>query len=158
MMCKLMSTWCRHHVLTIWWHEKLKMSWQWRDFRCWHQSENFSFNGDAHLDYTQYSLEPIFNVAWCPNFNSVSNLTHQFLIPILFLTFIPTLSTLQTWMADCITWQYNSHQQKFNPEKKVTESAHPARFSPDDKFSSQRVAMKKRFGVYLPDLPPTKEL
>ena len=48
--------------------------------------------------------------------------------------------------------------KKFNPEKKVTESAHPARFSPDDKFSSQRVAMKKRFGVYLPDLPPTKEL
>ena len=51
-----------------------------------------------------------------------------------------------------------AQQQKFNPEKKVTESAHPARFSPDDKFSSQRVAMKKRFGVYLPDLPPTKEL
>ena len=35
----------------------------------------------------------------------------------------------------------------------MTESAHPARFSPDDKFSSQRVALKKRFGIYVPDLP-----
>lgn len=42
-------------------------------------------------------------------------------------------------------------KQKSNPEGKVTESAHPARFSPDDKFSSQRVAIKKRFGIYLPD-------
>jgi len=48
--------------------------------------------------------------------------------------------------------------KKFSPEKKVTESAHPARFSPDDKFSSQRVALKKRFGIYLPDQPATKEL
>jgi H/ACA ribonucleoprotein complex subunit 3 len=36
---------------------------------------------------------------------------------------------------------------------KITESAHPARFSPDDKFSAQRVACKKRFGIYLPALP-----
>ena len=65
-------------------------------------------------------------------------------------------STLDCWSY---TWQYYAiQQQKFNPEKKVTESAHPARFSPDDKFSSQRVGMKKRFGIYLPDLPPTKEL
>jgi H/ACA ribonucleoprotein complex subunit 3 len=27
----------------------------------------------------------------------------------------------------------------------LTFSAHPARFSPDDKFSSQRVACKRRF-------------
>jgi H/ACA ribonucleoprotein complex subunit 3 len=40
-------------------------------------------------------------------------------------------------------------------EEKVTESAHPARFSPDDKFSSQRVMTKKRFNVYLPNLPET---
>jgi H/ACA ribonucleoprotein complex subunit 3 len=59
------------------------------------------------------------------------------------------------------TQQYTTrinYKQKFNPENKVTESAHPARFSPDDKFSSQRVALKKRFGIYLPDLPSTKEL
>jgi H/ACA ribonucleoprotein complex subunit 3 len=53
---------------------------------------------------------------------------------------------------------YIKQTQKMNPENKVTESAHPARFSPDDKFSSQRVAMKKRFGIYLPDSKPTKEL
>jgi len=41
--------------------------------------------------------------------------------------------------------------KKESPTGKVTESAHPARFSPDDKFSRQRVAIKKRFGIYLPD-------
>ncbi|CDU84972.1 H/ACA ribonucleoprotein complex subunit 3, putative [Plasmodium berghei] len=29
----------------------------------------------------------------------------------------------------------------------VTFSAHPCRFSPDDKFSSQRIAIKKRFNL-----------
>lgn len=47
--------------------------------------------------------------------------------------------------------------KKETPNGKVTESAHPARFSPDDKFSRHRVACKKRFGIYLPDLP-TKPL
>lgn len=28
-----------------------------------------------------------------------------------------------------------------------TQSAHPARFSPDDKFSRERVTIKKRFGI-----------
>jgi len=41
--------------------------------------------------------------------------------------------------------------QKQTPEGSVTESAHPARFSPDDKFSRHRVACKKRFGIYLPN-------
>ncbi|KAI1263578.1 putative ribosome biogenesis protein nop10 [Xylariaceae sp. FL1019] len=31
----------------------------------------------------------------------------------------------------------------------VTRSAHPARFSPDDKWSRQRVTLKKRFGLLL---------
>jgi len=48
--------------------------------------------------------------------------------------------------------------QKSTPEGKVSESAHPARFSPDDKFSRQRVAAKKRFGIYLPDIPVSKPL
>ncbi|KAL3758034.1 hypothetical protein ACHAWU_001426 [Discostella pseudostelligera] len=48
--------------------------------------------------------------------------------------------------------------KKANPEGKVTESAHPARFSPDDKFSKQRVAIKKRFGIYLPDTKLSKPL
>jgi H/ACA ribonucleoprotein complex subunit 3 len=32
-------------------------------------------------------------------------------------------------------------------EGKVTKSAHPARFSPDDKWSRHRVTLKKRFGL-----------
>ena len=32
-------------------------------------------------------------------------------------------------------------------EEKPTFSAHPARFSPDDKYSEQRIKCKKRFGV-----------
>ena len=32
---------------------------------------------------------------------------------------------------------------------KVTKSAHPARFSPDDKWSKERVVMKRRFGMLL---------
>lgn len=39
--------------------------------------------------------------------------------------------------------------RKVTPESKVTKSAHPARFSPDDKFSRQRVTLKRRFGLLL---------
>lgn len=31
----------------------------------------------------------------------------------------------------------------------VTKSAHPARFSPDDKYSRHRVVLKKRYGLLL---------
>jgi H/ACA ribonucleoprotein complex subunit 3 len=34
-----------------------------------------------------------------------------------------------------------------------TDSAHPARFSPDDKFSRERIAGKKRFGLLRTQLP-----
>jgi len=43
--------------------------------------------------------------------------------------------------------------KKETPDGKITESAHPARFSPDDKFSRQRVSCKKRFGIYMPSTP-----
>ncbi|KAF8079231.1 H/ACA ribonucleoprotein complex, subunit Nop10 [Lyophyllum atratum] len=36
---------------------------------------------------------------------------------------------------------------------KITKSAHPARFSPDDKFSRHRVTIKKRYNVLLTQLP-----
>ncbi|CAO1621173.1 unnamed protein product [Jaminaea pallidilutea] len=39
----------------------------------------------------------------------------------------------------------------------MTKSAHPARFSPDDKFSKHRVSVKKRFGI-LPTQLPAKPL
>eukprot|EP00842_Homolaphlyctis_polyrhiza_P006660 jgi/Hompol1/6996/HPOL_005151-RA len=35
----------------------------------------------------------------------------------------------------------------------VTKSAHPARFSPDDKYSRHRVTLKRRFGVLLTQTP-----
>eukprot|EP00408_Alexandrium_pacificum_P017163 CAMPEP_0171197470 /NCGR_PEP_ID=MMETSP0790-20130122/22430_1 /TAXON_ID=2925 /ORGANISM="Alexandrium catenella, Strain OF101" /LENGTH=67 /DNA_ID=CAMNT_0011662717 /DNA_START=55 /DNA_END=258 /DNA_ORIENTATION=+ len=35
---------------------------------------------------------------------------------------------------------------KKDEEEKPTFSAHPARFSPDDKYSEQRIKCKKRFG------------
>lgn len=31
----------------------------------------------------------------------------------------------------------------------VTKSAHPARFSPDDKWSRHRITLRKRFGLLL---------
>jgi H/ACA ribonucleoprotein complex subunit 3 len=43
--------------------------------------------------------------------------------------------------------------QKTAPDGTPTQSAHPARFSPDDKFSKQRVALKKRFSL-LPTQQP----
>lgn len=47
--------------------------------------------------------------------------------------------------------------KKETPEGKPTESAHPARFSPDDKFSKQRLICKKRFGL-LPTQKPQPQL
>lgn len=38
----------------------------------------------------------------------------------------------------------------------TTRSAHPARFSPDDKFSKQRITLKKRFNILPTQLPPVK--
>ncbi|XP_028330516.1 H/ACA ribonucleoprotein complex subunit 3 [Gouania willdenowi] len=43
--------------------------------------------------------------------------------------------------------------KKINPDGKPTCSAHPARFSPDDKFSRHRVTLKKRFGILLTQQP-----
>eukprot|EP00304_Pavlova_gyrans_P010801 CAMPEP_0206035142 /NCGR_PEP_ID=MMETSP1466-20131121/1876_1 /ASSEMBLY_ACC=CAM_ASM_001126 /TAXON_ID=44452 /ORGANISM="Pavlova gyrans, Strain CCMP608" /LENGTH=64 /DNA_ID=CAMNT_0053409491 /DNA_START=14 /DNA_END=208 /DNA_ORIENTATION=- len=37
--------------------------------------------------------------------------------------------------------------KKVAPNGEPTTSAHPARFSPDDKFSGQRIECKKRFNI-----------
>ncbi|KAJ2854937.1 snoRNP complex protein, partial [Coemansia asiatica] len=37
--------------------------------------------------------------------------------------------------------------KKVTASGEVTKSAHPARFSPDDKYSRQRVTLKRRFGI-----------
>ncbi|KAI9999492.1 hypothetical protein NQD34_015706, partial [Periophthalmus magnuspinnatus] len=42
---------------------------------------------------------------------------------------------------------------KVAPDGQPTSSAHPARFSPDDKFSRHRVTLKKRFGLLLTQQP-----
>ncbi|EFJ04728.1 hypothetical protein SELMODRAFT_229746 [Selaginella moellendorffii] len=44
--------------------------------------------------------------------------------------------------------------KKEAPDGSPTESSHPARFSPDDKFSKQRVMLKKRFGILPTQKPP----
>ncbi|KAI8574380.1 hypothetical protein RHMOL_Rhmol01G0349100 [Rhododendron molle] len=46
--------------------------------------------------------------------------------------------------------------KKESPLGFATQSAHPARFSPDDKFSRQRVLLKKRFGLLPTQKPPPK--
>jgi H/ACA ribonucleoprotein complex subunit 3 len=47
--------------------------------------------------------------------------------------------------------------KKTDPTGAPTKSAHPARFSPDDKFSRERVTLKKRFNI-LPTQLPAPEL
>lgn len=37
--------------------------------------------------------------------------------------------------------------KKISETGEITKSAHPARFSPDDKYSRQRVTLKKRYGL-----------
>lgn len=41
-----------------------------------------------------------------------------------------------------------------NVDDTPTASAHPARFSPDDKFSRERVECKRRFGLLPTQKPP----
>eukprot|EP00389_Voromonas_pontica_P011719 GDKH01017946.1.p2 GENE.GDKH01017946.1~~GDKH01017946.1.p2 ORF type:complete len:65 (+),score=15.32 GDKH01017946.1:83-277(+) len=43
------------------------------------------------------------------------------------------------------------------PDGSATFSAHPARFSPDDKYSEQRLTCKKRHGI-LPTQKPVPEM
>ncbi|CDO93283.1 unnamed protein product [Kluyveromyces dobzhanskii CBS 2104] len=37
--------------------------------------------------------------------------------------------------------------KKIAADNEITKSAHPARFSPDDKYSRQRVTLKKRYNL-----------
>ncbi|KAL2321063.1 hypothetical protein Fmac_030032 [Flemingia macrophylla] len=46
--------------------------------------------------------------------------------------------------------------KKESPIGQPTQSAHPARFSPDDKYSRQRVLLKKRFGLLPTQQSPLK--
>ncbi|CAH8439768.1 unnamed protein product [Schistosoma intercalatum] len=37
--------------------------------------------------------------------------------------------------------------KSFDPENKPTFSAHPARFTPEDRYSRHRITLKSRFGI-----------
>nr|ACO51729.1 H/ACA ribonucleoprotein complex subunit 3 [Aquarana catesbeiana] len=43
--------------------------------------------------------------------------------------------------------------KKVCPAGRPTSSAHPARFSPDDKYSRHRITIKKRFSLLLTQQP-----
>ena len=49
--------------------------------------------------------------------------------------------------------QFNILYQYVTDDGIKTFSAHPARFSPDDKFSQERLTLKKRFKLLLTDKP-----
>jgi len=44
--------------------------------------------------------------------------------------------------------------KKESPAGEATYSAHPARFSLDEKYSRERITLKKRFGLLLTQQPP----
>ena len=46
--------------------------------------------------------------------------------------------------------------QRTAPDGTPTVSAHPAKFSPDDKYSRQRIQLKKRYGILLTQQPQPK--
>jgi H/ACA ribonucleoprotein complex subunit 3 len=46
--------------------------------------------------------------------------------------------------------------EKVDPVGNPTFSAHPARFSPEDKYSRQRITIKKRFGLLPTQQPALK--
>lgn len=56
------------------------------------------------------------------------------------------LSLSLTSLTDSLT-DVTNVSQKADPNGTPTVSAHPARFSPDDKFSKERIACKKRFHI-----------
>ncbi|XP_014613392.1 PREDICTED: H/ACA ribonucleoprotein complex subunit 3 [Polistes canadensis] len=43
--------------------------------------------------------------------------------------------------------------KKIDPNGKPTMSAHPARFSPEDKYSKERIILKRRYGLLLTQAP-----
>ncbi|XP_077289600.1 nop10 ribonucleoprotein [Arctopsyche grandis] len=43
--------------------------------------------------------------------------------------------------------------KRTDPENNPTLSAHPARFSPQDTYSRQRIIIKKRFGLLVTQQP-----
>eukprot|EP01041_Mallomonas_annulata_P000261 gene261-477_t len=70
--------------------------------------------------------------------------------------------TLKVLSLRCLDLQFHKsffsleNFQKVDPNGVPCISAHPARFSPDDKFSKERITCKKRFNI-LPTQRPGRE-
>ncbi|XP_006882840.1 PREDICTED: H/ACA ribonucleoprotein complex subunit 3-like [Elephantulus edwardii] len=58
---------------------------------------------------------------------------------------------LQYYLNEEGEWVYTL--KKFHPMGQQTCSAHPAQFSPDDKYSRHRITNKKRFKVLMTQQP-----
>ncbi|XP_066249691.1 H/ACA ribonucleoprotein complex subunit 3 [Euwallacea similis] len=43
--------------------------------------------------------------------------------------------------------------KKIDPYGNPTQSAHPARFSPEDQYSKQRIIIKTRYGILMTQTP-----
>merc|ERR1712012_963889 len=95
--------------------------------------------GECKQKHTHFTLKNTFFI-----FQKFTNLSHQ----------IFTMSLLlMHYMSDEGEKVYTL--KKTDPEGKPTVSAHPARFSPEDKYSKQRIVVKKRFGLLLTQQPKT---
>lgn len=79
---------------------------------------------------------------------------------------MPAATAARFWLPACSAflcnpappcpWPSTYLLQKTAPDGTPTMSAHPARFSPDDKFSRERTTCKKRFGLLPTQQPAVK--
>mmetsp|Transcript_14815 Transcript_14815/g.21767 ORF Transcript_14815/g.21767 Transcript_14815/m.21767 type:complete len:136 (-) Transcript_14815:508-915(-) len=112
----------------------------------------FSRNGSAHAIWLYIYFFPSFT------YIQFFFVNHYILFYVKNYTHNPPDSLFMRWTKHHVPFFSLRNSQKETPGGKVTESAHPARFSPDDKFSRHRIACKKRFGIYLPDSPLPKPM
>ncbi|PWN29946.1 hypothetical protein BDZ90DRAFT_228993 [Jaminaea rosea] len=99
-----------------------------------------------HLMYSLDSQGKVRISPWLISFDSSriplltirlsSPCSHLSLLPFPFLSFVPNHLSQRVYTL-----------RKATPANEITKSAHPARFSPDDKFSRHRVTVKRRFGI-----------
>lgn len=80
-------------------------------------------------------------------------ITHGLLVCILELRSVSFVYSSYSYMWSMLTLS-SLILQKESPSEEPTLSAHPARFSPDDKFSKHRIICKKRFNLLPTQQPP----
>jgi H/ACA ribonucleoprotein complex subunit 3 len=47
-----------------------------------------------------------------------------------------------------IYFRIENGERKYTLQEQCSESVNPAKYSVDDKFSAERIEMKKRFGIF----------